>query len=35
MMATTATGATQDGVPDTGFRIGRVRGGLLLNPSPW
>ena len=28
--ATTATGATHDGVADTGLRSGRVRGGLVL-----
>ena len=32
--ATTATGATQGGVTDTGFRMGRVRGGLVLNLLP-
>jgi hypothetical protein len=37
--ATTATGATHDGVLDTGFRIGRGPGGRLaagrLIRSPW
>ena len=33
--ATTATGATHDGVVDTGFRKGRVLGGLVLNLPPW